>query len=38
VVLRTGKEVQVLKLYPSLRKQALNSHAGGELDGRGQQK
>jgi MSHA biogenesis protein MshK len=38
VVLRTGKQVQVLKLYPSLRKQALNSRAGGELDGRGQHK
>jgi MSHA biogenesis protein MshK len=29
VVLRTGKNLQVLKLYPLLRKQASGGHAGG---------
>jgi MSHA biogenesis protein MshK len=41
VVLRTGKELQVLKLYPSLHKHALtgaSSHAGSNFDSPAQQR
>jgi MSHA biogenesis protein MshK len=38
VVLRTGKNLEVLKLYPLLRKQASNSRAEGNPAGSGQQR